>query len=47
MSEFELEYYELKEKYDALEIEFVAYKSKNKNIMTLFFYIPLIKIKFK
>lgn len=29
MSEFELEYYELKEKYEALEKELIAYKSKS------------------
>ncbi len=28
MTEFELEYYELKEKYDNLEKEFSGYKSK-------------------
>lgn len=28
MSEFELEYYEMKEKYENLEQEFISYKSK-------------------
>jgi hypothetical protein len=35
MSEFELEYYELKEKYEALEKELIAYKSKSQNIKKL------------
>jgi len=40
MSEFELEYYELKEKYDALEKELIAYKSK-KTILKINFSISI------